>query len=50
MDLENNSIRFLGGKLIHNNIRLALDLIDHCDLMMDDGFVLFLDFYKSLDF
>ncbi len=40
---------FNKGRLIHNNIRLVLDLIDYGPLIKDDGFVLFLDFYKAFD-
>ncbi len=40
---------FIKGRLIHNNIRLVLDLIDYGHLIKDDGFVLFLDFYKAFD-
>lgn len=40
---------FLKGRSIHNNIRLVLDLIDYSHLINDDGFMLFLDFYKAFD-
>lgn len=40
---------FIKGRLIHNNIRLILDLIDYAHLIKDDGFILFLDFYKAFD-
>jgi len=40
---------FIKGRLIHNNIRLVLDLIDYAHLIKDDGFILFLDFYKAFD-
>ncbi len=35
------------GRSIHNYIRLVLDLLDYRHLIEDDGFILFLDFYKA---
>uniref|UniRef100_A0A8C2B6N7 Reverse transcriptase domain-containing protein n=1 Tax=Cyprinus carpio TaxID=7962 RepID=A0A8C2B6N7_CYPCA len=32
-----------------NNIRLVLDLLDYNELITDNSFILFLDFYKSFD-
>lgn len=40
---------FLSGRVIHNNIRLVLDLIDYSDMFTENGFLLFLDFYKAFD-
>lgn len=40
---------FLKKRHISNNIRLVLDLLDYSYLSTDDGFVLFLDFYKAFD-
>lgn len=40
---------FIKGRVIHNNIRLVMDLLDYSDLIDDDGFILFLDFYKAFD-
>uniref|UniRef100_A0A8C6WYS4 Reverse transcriptase domain-containing protein n=1 Tax=Neogobius melanostomus TaxID=47308 RepID=A0A8C6WYS4_9GOBI len=40
---------FLKDRLIHNNIRLVLDLIDYRDLIEENSFILFLDFYKAFD-
>jgi len=37
------------GRSIHNNIRLVLDLLDYRHLIKDDGFILFIDFYKAFD-
>uniref|UniRef100_A0A1A8GMK6 Reverse transcriptase domain-containing protein n=1 Tax=Nothobranchius korthausae TaxID=1143690 RepID=A0A1A8GMK6_9TELE len=34
---------------ISNNIRLVLDILDYSDLILDDSFILFLDFYKAFD-
>jgi len=39
----------LKGRSIRNNIRLVMDLMEYRELMEDDGFVLFLDFYKAFD-
>lgn len=38
---------FLKGRSIHNNIRL--DIIEYRSQIEDDGFLLFLDFYKAFD-
>lgn len=40
---------FMKGRYIHNNIRLVIDLQDYKHLIEDDGFILFLDFYKAFD-
>uniref|UniRef100_A0A9J8APK5 Reverse transcriptase domain-containing protein n=1 Tax=Cyprinus carpio carpio TaxID=630221 RepID=A0A9J8APK5_CYPCA len=40
---------FLKGRLIHNNIRLVLDLLDYNQMVQERGFILFLDFYKAFD-
>lgn len=40
---------FFKGRSIHNNVRLVLNLIDYGHLIDDDGFMLFLDFYKAFD-
>lgn len=40
---------FLKGRSIHNNIRLVMDIIEYRSQIEDDGFLLFLDFYKAFD-
>lgn len=40
---------FLKGRSIHNNIRLIMDIIEYRSQIEDDGFLLFLDFYKAFD-
>ncbi len=40
---------FLRGRSVHNNIRLVMDIIEYRDLIEDDGFILFLDFYKAFN-
>ncbi len=40
---------FMKGRSIHNNIRLVFDLLDYRHLIEDDGFILFIDFYKAFD-
>ncbi len=40
---------FMTDRLISNNIRLVLDILDYSDLIPDDSFMLFLDFYKAFD-
>jgi len=39
----------LGGRSIHNNIRLVLDLLDYSEMVQESGFLIFLDFYKAFD-
>lgn len=34
---------------ISNNIRLVLDILDYSELATDNGYILFLDFYKAFD-
>ncbi len=38
---------FLKDRSIHNNIRFIFDLIEYSDLIEEDGFILFLDFFKA---
>ncbi|XDV39802.1 hypothetical protein PO909_008989 [Leuciscus waleckii] len=45
--ISNSQSGFMKGRLIHNNIRLVLDLIDYNDLVEDDAYILFLDFQKA---
>lgn len=40
---------FMKGRSIHDNIRLVLDILDYRHLIDDDGFILFLDFFKAFD-
>ncbi len=40
---------FIQGRSIHNNIRLVLDLLEYNHLIEDEGFILFLDFFKAFD-
>lgn len=40
---------FMKNRCISNNIRLVCDLIDYSELIDDDSFILFLDFFKALD-
>lgn len=40
---------FMKKRHITNNIRLVYDLLDYSDLIHDNSFVLFLDFYKAFD-
>ncbi len=40
---------FLKNSHISNNIRLVLDLLDYSELVKDDSYMLFLDFYKAFD-
>ena len=40
---------FMTGRYITNNIRLVLDILDYSELIVDEGFILFLDFYKAFN-
>ena len=40
---------FMPKRHIANNIRLVLDLLDYSELVEDDSFILFVDFYKAFD-
>lgn len=40
---------FVPGRNITNNIWLILDMIDYNDYILDDSFILFIDFYKAFD-
>ncbi len=40
---------FLKNRHISNNVRLVLDLLDYSELVKDDSYMLFLDFYKAFD-
>lgn len=40
---------FIKGRHICNNIRLVLDLIDYNEIINEDSFILFVDFYKAFD-
>lgn len=40
---------FMAGRQITNNIRLVQDILDYSDLVNNEGFILFLDFYKAFD-
>lgn len=47
--ISNSQSGFMKGRLIHNNIRLVLDLIDYKDLVEEDAYILLLDFQKDFD-
>lgn len=40
---------FIKERSIQKNIRLFLDLLNYNYLIEDNGFILFLDFYKAFD-
>jgi hypothetical protein len=37
------------NKHISNNVRLVLDILNYSDLITEDSFILFLEFYKAFD-
>ncbi len=40
---------FIKGRNIYNHTRLIWDMLDYCDFINTDAFVLFLDFYETFD-
>lgn len=40
---------FMRNRHISNNIRLVLDILDYPELINNESFILFLDFYKAFD-
>lgn len=40
---------FMSKRHITNNIRLVIDILDYSEILDDNGFILFLDFYKAFD-
>lgn len=40
---------FMSKRHITNNIRLVLDVLDYPEIIHDNAFILFLDFYKAFD-
>lgn len=47
--IDESQSGFMEKRHITNNIRLVLDLLDYEDLIPNDSFLLFLDFYKAFD-
>ncbi len=47
--IDECQLGFMTDRLISNNIRLVLDILDYSDLIPDYSFLLFLDFYKAFD-
>ncbi len=47
--IDESQSGFMKKRHITNNIRLILDLLDYKDLVTNDSFLLFLDFYKAFD-
>ncbi len=47
--IDESQSGFMEKRHITNNIRLILDLLDYKDLVTNDSFLLFLDFYKAFD-
>ncbi len=47
--IDDTQSGFMPKRHIANNIRLVLDLLDYSELIKDDSFILFLDFYKAFD-
>lgn len=47
--IDENKSGFMSNRHISNNITLVFDLIDYSELISEDSFILFLDFYKAFD-
>lgn len=47
--IEETQSGFMLGRHIMNNIRLVLAILNYQEMSEDDGFILFLDFYKACD-
>lgn len=47
--IDESQSGFMNNRHISNNIKLVLDLLDYSDVISDDRWILFLDFYKAFD-
>ena len=47
--IDESQSGFMRKRHIANNVRLILDVLDYSDLINDNSFLLFLDFYKAFD-
>uniref|UniRef100_A0A3P9L5I7 Reverse transcriptase domain-containing protein n=1 Tax=Oryzias latipes TaxID=8090 RepID=A0A3P9L5I7_ORYLA len=47
--IDESQSGFMSNRHITNNIRLVLDLLDYSELINENSFILFLDFYKAFD-
>lgn len=47
--IDESQSGFMEKRHISNNIRLVLDILDYEDLILNDSYMLFLDFYKAFD-
>uniref|UniRef100_W5NLN7 Reverse transcriptase domain-containing protein n=1 Tax=Lepisosteus oculatus TaxID=7918 RepID=W5NLN7_LEPOC len=47
--IDESQSGFMKGRHICNNIRLVLDLVHYGELISQDSFILFVDFYKAFD-
>lgn len=47
--IDETQTGFIPKRHISNNIRLVLDLLDYAELVKEESFILFLDFYKAFD-
>ncbi len=47
--IDDEQSGFMPGRNIVNNIRLILDMIDYNEIIPDESFILFVDFYKAFD-
>lgn len=47
--IDETQTGFIPKRHIANNIRLVLDLLDYAELVKEESFIIFLDFYKAFD-
>lgn len=47
--IEETQSGFMTKRHITNNIRLVIDILDYAEMLDDNAFILFLDFYKAFD-
>lgn len=47
--IDEEQFDFMSGRNICNNVRLILDMIDYNQHILDDSWILFVDFYKAFD-
>lgn len=47
--IDETQFGFMRNRHISNNIWLVLDILDYPELVNNESFILFLDFYKAFD-
>ncbi len=47
--ISNTQSRFIKCRHISNNISLLIDILDYSEIVNNESFILFVDFYKAFD-